>query len=66
MFENLLFINGLHIHQDNHTVTQTNVKGYISRLGYQEIWDSGWNGWEGDEKRRGAVKIWQFLPNFSF
>ena len=34
------------------------VKDILTKAGYLEDWRSGWNGWEGDEKRRGEVVVW--------
>ncbi len=36
------------------------VKDILLSHGYREVWESGWNGWESDEKRRGAVSVWRW------
>jgi len=36
------------------------VQHILEDKGYEEIWDSGWNGWEGDEQRRGSVRVWKW------
>jgi len=38
----------------------TSFRDILVQLGYIEVWSSGWNGWEGDERRRGEVRLWQF------
>jgi len=40
--------------------TYTTVKDTLLSHGYHEVWGSGWNGWEGDEKRRGPVSVWRW------
>lgn len=36
------------------------VKDSLVSHGYNVVWESGWNGWESDEKRRGAVSVWRW------
>lgn len=36
----------------------SSMHAVFEKMGYTELWSSGWNGWEGDENRRGAVKVW--------
>jgi phosphatidylinositol glycan class B len=43
----------------------TSFRDIVLQLGYSEVWNSGWNGWEGDEHRRGEVRLWQFSPEGS-
>lgn len=37
------------------------VAEMFHKLGYEVLWTSGWNGWEGDEKRRGEVLVWGWV-----
>lgn len=41
-------------------ITDEPVELFLRQLGYEVVWKSGWNGWEGDEKRRGQVLIWKW------
>lgn len=62
MFDNLLMLSSSTESSEEENSRQS-VRHFISKLGYEEVWSSGWNGWEGDDKRQGPVKIWQYIPN---
>lgn len=68
LFDNLLSMR-LAVNQsaggDKQAISEdvTSFRDVLVRLGYSEVWSSGWNGWEGDERRRGEVRIWQFSPD---
>lgn len=59
MFDNLLSMK-LAVNQPAYNRDITSFRDVLVRLGYNEVWSSGWNGWEGDERRRGEVRLWQF------
>lgn len=65
MFDNLLSVRMVVNQSAGHSKQSqsqniTSFREILVRLGYNEIWRSGWNGWEGDERRRGEVRLWQF------
>ncbi|CCM00013.1 uncharacterized protein FIBRA_02039 [Fibroporia radiculosa] len=37
------------------------VRSILESRRYREVWRSG-TGWEGDQRRRGGVKVWSFQP----
>ncbi|KAF8319286.1 hypothetical protein DL93DRAFT_2053664 [Clavulina sp. PMI_390] len=36
------------------------VEELLVRMGYGQVWRSGWNGIEGDERKRGEVLMWKW------
>lgn len=37
------------------------MRSIFESKGYQEVWRAGWI-WEGDDNRKGGVKVLRFLP----
>ncbi|KAF8333943.1 Alg9-like mannosyltransferase family-domain-containing protein [Cantharellus anzutake] len=56
LFKSLLTYRPAHIDSKDEYTT---IEDILWAHGYRQVWESGWNGWEGDEMRRGAVGVWK-------
>ncbi|KAF8320799.1 hypothetical protein DL93DRAFT_2052249 [Clavulina sp. PMI_390] len=62
LYEALLPVRGKHRSEDHEGLARIEgVEEMLVRLGYREVWRSGWNGFEGDARKRGELLMWKWI-----